>query len=143
MILGFTGSRHGMTHRQHNLLGNWLKTIEPREVHHGDCVGSDAEFHALVRQLLPKTKIVIHPPLATVFRAFCKGDEERDPAPYLVRDEAIIEESEHLLATPDNGIERKGGTWYTINFADKLHMNYVVFYPNGTIFIRDFEGGED
>jgi hypothetical protein len=140
VILGFTGSRHGMTQPQHRELVKWLKVVQPTEVHHGDCMGSDARFHEIVRKLLPATKIVTHPPLADVFRAFCKGDEERDPAPYLVRDEHILDESERLFATPDSEVERKrgSGTWYTIRVAVDRRTDHVIFYPNGTLMIVEY-----
>lgn len=70
MKLGFTGTRHGMDSLQnskvHELVQEAIELSEARgepfEVHHGDCVGADEEFHNIVLGFGSfVSSIVIHP----------------------------------------------------------------------------------
>ena len=77
MIIGFTGTRYGMTQSQALQLTQLLAELHSQhgvqEFHHGACVGSDAEAHRLIRNgsagkphgwpylSLPGVRIVCHP----------------------------------------------------------------------------------
>lgn len=50
-----------------------LVGLQPTELHHGDCVGADADAHRLAREHLTTTRIVVHPPDNPVKRASCHG----------------------------------------------------------------------
>lgn len=63
VIVGFTGTRKGMTNAQKNTLRHVLNRVCPSMFRHGDCVGADEEAHGVVRSLDPDVKIIIHPPL--------------------------------------------------------------------------------
>jgi hypothetical protein len=42
MIIGFTGTRYGMTDKQKSSLQSILSKLETiTEVHHGDCIGAE------------------------------------------------------------------------------------------------------
>ena len=45
MRLAFTGTRQGMTAAQRRRCATLLRELMPEEVHHGDAIGADAEFH--------------------------------------------------------------------------------------------------
>ena len=126
MIVGFTGSRHGMTTEQQMLVREALLSLEPTAVHHGDCVGADAEFHKIALEL--KIKIVIHPPVDFKFRAFCEGaEEEWTKREYLERDRDIVECSDALIAAPKSKEEElRSGTWYTIRYARKTNKKVTI-----------------
>src|SRR3954452_16875521 len=67
MKLGFTGSQSGMNNAQLEKVKEIVEHLDPDEVHHGDCIGSDKEFHYMFidyhLQHCTKTRsIVIHPP---------------------------------------------------------------------------------
>lgn len=47
-IIGFTGTRRGMTRLQKQMIETFLVMHSPKEAHHGDCVGSDALFHRII-----------------------------------------------------------------------------------------------
>ncbi len=133
---GFTGTRSGMTSPQMETLRKFI--IDNRDdieaVHHGDCVGADREFHDLVRRVAPRVKIIVHPPLISKLRAFCRGDETREQKPYLVRNKNIIAETDTLLAAPCTEIEiKRSGTWSTIRHARKADQRHIIFWPNGSI----------
>jgi hypothetical protein len=129
---GFTGTRFGFTPQQREKLRMLLVDLRPAEVHHGDCVGSDEEFHDLTRELLPETKIVVHPPDKDEHRAHKVGDEERTPKPYLDRDTDIVSESRWLVATPRTTKEiRRSGTWATIRRARRANIAITIIDPDG------------
>lgn len=67
-VVGFTGTREGMTPAQKSVVAEtltyaWaqLEGWVPDEVHHGGCEGADWDFHEIVRAYLPQTRIVVHP----------------------------------------------------------------------------------
>lgn len=132
-IIGFTGTREGMTGAQAVELARQLDSRKPIHlVRHGDCVGSDAEFHAIAIKL--GLRIMIHPPTDDKLRAFCKDAIwERDPKGYLARNRDIVKLSTLLIATPKEaeGQEGRGGTWYTINYAREMGLEVLTIYPNG------------
>lgn len=132
MSLGFTGTKHGMTHAQHSKIAAMLTEFRPDRVHHGDCVGADAEFHDLVRELLPETVIEIHPPLDSKLRAWKEGDIVHEPAPYLERDSHIVRDCEWLWASP-SGFEEviRSGTWFTARRARATGRPVVIVWPDG------------
>ena len=130
MIIGFTGSRAGMTPSQREQVVEYLGFAH--HVVHGDCIGGDEDFHELALEMgIP---ITIHPPEDPKLRAFCKGASAMMPAmPYLVRDRAIVARSDLLLGAPKEAIEpvpgRGQGTWSTIRYARKQRCPLVIIWP--------------
>jgi hypothetical protein len=130
-IVGFSGTRIGMTEQQSAIVADLLRVIAPTEARHGDCVGADAEFHKIAAAQLG-ARIVVHPPTDPRLRAFCKGDEVLDPLPYLVRNTAIVLASNLLIATPASAMVT-GGTWFTINEALRLERRTVIVHRDGRV----------
>lgn len=132
--VGFTGTHIGMTKEQWTGVMDWLfrHRNEIGEVHHGDCVGADTEFHGICLELgIP---IVMHPPSDDRSRGFNTGAlRVEEPQPFLKRDRAIVHETALLLATPAQPHEpkhsRAGGTWYTIRYARKQAQPVAIFWP--------------
>lgn len=142
LIIGVTGTRHGMTDAQGKTACRLLLDHQPAEVNHGDCVGADEQFHLLTLVNLPvSTRIVIHPPTKDVYRAFCATkwpQEERsitewEPRGYLYRNHRIVEAAGLVLATPQSMESRRGGTWYTVDYAKQLSVPTIVICPYGSI----------
>ena len=134
MIVGFTGTPRGMTAAQKQSLRRELAKVAVTEGHHGDCIGADAEFHELLRELYPRAVVVIHPPENDAKRAFCRGDVVKPELPYLVRNKAIVEVCEVLFACPGTKHEMlRSGTWATIRRAKKAERGLVLVYPDGTL----------
>lgn len=116
MRVGFTGSRFGTTPHQRARLARWLQSVEVEEFHHGDCVGADHDAHLIALDLGIHT--VAHPPRSPRFRAWCDADEIRELADYMVRNHAIVDETDLLIATPDRHEEVvRSGTWATVRYA--------------------------
>jgi hypothetical protein len=54
MKIGFTGTRNGMTSQQKKVITRFeIFTTKVLEAHHGDCPGSDADFHYFIREIDP------------------------------------------------------------------------------------------
>lgn len=153
--IGFTGTRQGMTPKQQLGIISALKHIEyfgtmtffPGNspvagncpelwAHHGDCKGSDEEFHGFAMNR--GYNVHVHPPNIDRLRAFCLGTINSPPRSYIGRDKDITETCLFLLATP-HGEERSllySGTWATIRMARRLKKPVVIFWPDGRIEIH-------
>jgi hypothetical protein len=137
MILGFTGTRAGMTELQWSRIKMMLIDLRPSEVHHGDCIGADADFHKLIRKrnhsLRNKVRIVTHPPIKTKGRAYCKGDFEHPPFEYIKRDHDIVDASDMIFATPKGmNEELRSGTWATVRYAVRTGVPVIIIWPDGS-----------
>jgi hypothetical protein len=136
MIIGFTGTREGMTAFQ----AQWLFSVfcgygqRPRvRLRHGDCRGSDAQAHAMAWRL--GFQIEIFPPTTEAHRAFCRapGMILHDPQPYLVRNHAIVDGADLLLATPRGMQEElRSGTWATVRTARKMGIPVQMLWPTSS-----------
>ena len=134
--LGFTGTQRGTTRQQMESVGGLLIYMFPDEVHHGDCIGADEEFHDAVeivlRPLVPF--IHVHPPSNPRKRAWKQGDVIYEPRPYMDRNQDIVDAIDALIATP-RGFEEelRSGTWATVRRARKKGIPVFVVLPNGKV----------
>jgi len=116
---------------QWNEVRRMLVEHKPSEVHHGDCIGADADFHQLSRS--ENIRVVIHPPVKDVNRAFCNGDVVLPPKPYITRDDDIIDAVDVMIATPkEYNMILRSGTWTTVRHARKKGKTVFVILPDGT-----------
>lgn len=139
MIVGFSGTQLGMTPLQRVKFLRVIYALQPKEFHHGDCIGADAEAHNLIRKNLPECKIHIHPPDDPGKRAFCDGDKLYPEKPYLERNRDIVLHSKVLVTTPGQPAEiMRSGTWSTTRYGRQVlpkgHLR--IIYPNGTVGIE-------
>jgi hypothetical protein len=132
-IIGFTGTRYGMSARAYAEIQRVLIRIPISVAHHGDCVGADRQFHDLVRHYFPRARIVGHPPIATNLRASCTFDEIRDPLPHMKRNAEIVRAAQMLVAAPlEIDEQTHGGTWRMINLARNAGMPLAIVFPDGS-----------
>lgn len=133
MIVGFTGTQHGMTKAQRAAFRRLVLELGVTTFHHGDCVGSDAQAHNTVRKRTT-AKLVIHPPSNEGKRAFSKhATFTYKAAPYLERNRNIVNRCQLLVATPGGMSEElRSGTWFTVRYARKIKRPIVLVYPDGT-----------
>lgn len=134
--LGFTGTRRGMSSAQVERVCELLDDdlgLNGFILHHGDCVGADAEFHAICRTPRGGPVTVIVHPSTHPLRAYCNGDAILAAQPPLVRNAAIIAASQVMVAAPyEDEPQPRGGTWRTIGMARRalelglLRQLYVV-----------------
>ena len=130
LILGFTGTQVGMTENQKYMFRDFVDRHQPAEFHHGDCVGADAEAHAIVRSCVPCCVIILHPPENQSKRAWCDADVSMRSKPYLERNHDIVDSCHNVVACPGQATEvLRSGTWATIRYARKQAKQLVIFLP--------------
>lgn len=127
MIIGFTGSRKGMSDSQCKAFAELLFTKGVTELHHGCCIGADAQAHALARRL--KIKIIGYPPLNSKFineTCLSDCDEVKEPQEYMQRNRNIVTSTELLVVGPDKPEYLRSGTWSTKRFAAIIKKPFYV-----------------
>ena len=137
LIIGFTGTRHGMTWPQATTIVLLIKRMILKHgavhLHHGDCLGADVEFHLLCAGLDGIDGITIHPPSKPDLRAFCPAFGSgviRPERPYMLRNRNIASVCDGLIAAPRNN-QRRGGTWSTVAIIQKKQKPNRVVKPDG------------
>jgi hypothetical protein len=145
MILGFTGTRKGLTDVQTRWLWELFERLQVDEAHHGACVGADLEFHKVA--LHHGVPIVVHPPVKTEFLAVeCiqRGVPRvkiKSAKPYLHRDRDIAGACDGLVATPWQDAEPPlmdgSGTFYTVRYAQRLNKPVMICFANGRVEKRE------
>lgn len=133
-IVGFTGTRRGMTSAQHAAVYARLALLQPLALVHGGCHGADDEvddvavklnIHRIVR---PST---LDPSRVSRYRGNVTVHEPKLP---LERNDDIVREISTLLAAPHTTIEMvRSGTWYTVRRAREVRgMRVIVILPDGS-----------
>jgi len=140
--IGFTGTQSGMTLEQKKTVQRILlsfvedENIFISEVHHGDCIGADENFHKIIKAYdhFLGIAIHIHPPIKAIKRAFCDGTVLHKEKSYLVRNHDIVDACNVMIATPGEREEQlRSGTWSTIRYAKKCDKALHIIYPDGII----------
>jgi hypothetical protein len=135
MKIGITASRNGINELQRLHLCQILGKFDIDELHHGDCIGGDAEAHYIAQEYDIDIVIVIHPPIDDSHRAFCQGAKVILPKKdYLKRNADIVDSVDLLIAMPDKDQEAlRSGTWATVRYAKKQHKPTFLLLPNGKV----------
>lgn len=152
MIIGFTGTRNGMSRAQKEQLMFVLTYLVPlsldineedqTEFHHGGAEGADTEADGLAN--LRGFAIVIHPCPGVVTDAGGLGSNGNgrfkghnvlrwEPVlPPLVRDKNIAKICDVLIAAPKSDKEEiRSGTWATVRYAREA-LKPVIILSRGT-----------
>jgi hypothetical protein len=140
IALMLTGTRTGMSLEQRtsvrSLVSSMLATYGTVIAHHGDCIGADADFHAICREL--GVTIHGHPPANPQARAFCTFDVEHDPAQYMDRNYAMVQLADRIIATPSEPAEKtRSGTWATVRMARRAKKKIAIVEPDGFVRIEE------
>lgn len=145
MIIGFTGTRRGMTKAQNYAFSELVWKLKPVHFHHGACVGSDTEAAMLVERQGAASSIIAHPGRSATGvdnallskAALDASNVELPTNTHFARNRDIVDASDVLIATPWQ-IERPakgtgGGTWYTIEYAERLGKRTYIIWPDGKV----------
>lgn len=137
-IVGFTGTRRGMTSEQETTFAAQLVGLtDPRAemLVHGDCLGADAQAHAIARRL--GLEAVAYPANIPGMRAFTDAGTMASPAPPLERNKRIVGACGLLIATPARSVEeQRSGTWATIRYARRQGKHVIIIWPDGSATIE-------
>jgi len=122
VTIGFTGTQKGMSPEQKQQLEDLLWALTSCgtqvELHHGDCIGADAEAHDIARRC--QAIVHIHPSRSPLKRAYREGDVMYVEKENLTRNRDIVDAGNLLIAAPDSDVERlRSGTWATVRYARK------------------------
>jgi hypothetical protein len=144
-VVGVTATRSGLTPAQAKQLLRLLngEMVGPVSVlHHGDCLGGDADADAIARAL--SIRRVIHPPDNPELRAMCEpGDDGTvlEERPYKERNRDIVNASWLMVALPATMREQRyGGTWSTVRYARSVGRPLVLILPNGDVHMERCDG---
>lgn len=134
MIVGFTGTRKGMSIKQ---LSTFLHLMEAKSsgwtdpqpvLHHGDCVGADQQADGIATQL--GWYVVVHPPLDRRYRAYCQNPimcgEVLPQKEYIARNHDIVDACEFVVAAPRGPETTRSGTWATIRYAKSIGKHVII-----------------
>lgn len=139
MKLGVTGTRKGISMQQKQRLEFIIATHDVKEFHHGDCVGADAQAHAIV-STFKNIKRICHPPSSDAYRAHTTNEDTWDALYYIYRNKDIVDCSDILVAMPRSTREElRSGTWQTIRYARKMKKRIIIIYPMGNVFYENFK----
>lgn len=148
-VIGFTGTRNGMTQQQRNLIITLIKVARMKAKHlvvglHGDCVGADADFDELCKKAGIETWS--RPCNYPNMRAYTKSKQIAEVTNPMARNREIVKQCSVLLACPPTEEElEKGGTWKTIRMGRKRQrrdkdLNIYIVYPKGAMSAETVEG---
>lgn len=138
MIIGFTGSRDGLSDKQKlALMKEVILTYEHGgvdEAHHGACVGADHQFHDLMVWLIGAHRVVLHMPtnltLVPLVMFQMPDSQKMKPLSYLDRNKEIVKACDRLIACPAQAKEvHRSGTWSTVRHARRLGRKVVLLTP--------------
>lgn len=134
--VGVTASRYASQPAQYGALARLLAVLDVAELHHGDCVGGDADAHALA--LSYGIPVIVHPPVRPELRTFSLGAYAyRTARDYHERNRAIVDDTTLLIAVPTSAIEQlRSGTWSTVRYARSLQKPVALVFPDGGIAIE-------
>lgn len=136
MILGITGSRVGITAAQEAVFKQLWRTLEPSELHHGDCIGADEAVHNL-SFVQAMGNIILHPCTIEKYRAYCASHQVFPLLPPLDRNKVIVDTSDIMIAFPnENTPVLRSGTWATIRECYKSETPVYIIFPNGEFVKR-------
>jgi len=143
-VVGFTGTRNGMTSEQRRSVEDILRELQPAIGVHGDCIGADADFDLLCLECGIMRHI--RPCTYESMRAHCERRGAivvAEPKPPMARNRDIVDDvTPHgaLIACPPNyhRIKSGSGTWATYGFGRRKGILVEVVFPDGMVR-DDFE----
>lgn len=132
-IIGFTGTRKGMSDAQLEQVGLIVLEVKPRWVVHGGAVGADLQFHDLCHMMGISSEVW---PARSDLPDWVVDSalEIKDVKPPLERNADIVNNCDLLIACPKGyKEEHRSGTWATIRYARRSERRYAIVWPNGDV----------
>ena len=144
VVLGFTGTRTGMSAAQKRTFAALVRELQPGTFRHGACVGADEDAAAIVRAECPLCRILAYPGVSArggdnnehrSVKAIALSREVMPEETHFARNRRIVLGADLLVATPWQSEEptaSQGGTWYTIAFARRQKCKVRIIWPDGS-----------
>jgi hypothetical protein len=145
-MLGFTGTRQGMTPAQQIALADIFTRYQPNVLLHGGAIGADGQAHNIAHEYQYNDA----PPYFGVYPADMESSERwrrvlahtdgrkagfvypvLDP---LVRNRIIARRCHRLIACPAEPDEQlRSGTWATVRYARGAGKPITIIAPDGSV----------
>jgi len=138
VIIGFTGSRYGLTREAQiesavSLLRR-LRDVGFWEFWHGNCVGADTQMAGVAHTLGLKTVAWPGKDTPDLQDMSFVSDETREPQANLRRNKAIAQGCGVLVAAPKQTEEvLRSGTWSAVRYARQVQKTIYIVQPDGRI----------
>ena len=130
-MIGFTGTRRGMTNKQMSMLKLLLRKIfnDSFQFVHGGARGADTQADEIAREI--GYDIYIRPTEETYWNWMKKKRNVCTGKPPLERNKDIVANvRSFLIAAPKSlNEERRSGTWATIRYARETGVLVVILDP--------------
>lgn len=127
--ISITATRAGMTAQQKHTFTRKLQEWKAVTLIHGDCIGGDADSHAIAKGLGMRTEA--YPCTISNQRAHCNADFIAEPAAPLTRNRTIVRKGEILVGIPRlDKEEQRSGTWSTLRYGMGMRPVYII-WPDG------------
>jgi hypothetical protein len=147
MVVGFTGTREGMTANQkemvEELLTEFRADIFEPWFHHGNCIGADEQALEIAKRLGYKT--MAHPTdMPNLQISVMYSDAWEQVEQPLKRNRDIVRKADVMIAAPKESEEPKSsrgsGTWFTIRHCRKQNVKRRCFivWPNGKYTLEEY-----
>jgi hypothetical protein len=133
MIIGFTGTRKGMTPRQQAALNAEIMAYPDAVWIHGGALGADSELDRALTLLGRPTEI--YPAERRPWTGNSRpGLTVHSSLPPLKRNRIIARLCDRLVACPaEDTPQTRGGTWYTVRRAYDRRKSILLILPDGTL----------
>ena len=135
MILGFTGTRRGMTPGQRAALAKCVASLPARAIH-GGAVGADEEFNGfLINAGMRAEDIYVYPASVNRWMLWVDvGNTTYSVAKPLVRNHVIARRCDYLIAAPATAKEvLRSGTWATVRYARRANKSVIILLSDGGV----------
>ncbi len=141
--IGFTGCRAGPTIVSRKKFIEVIQRLSPDIFHHGACVGWDEESVVIVRRFFWNCQIIAHPGISAKARHGDKNPDRSEVAmklsdkieredTHFSRNRTIVNLSDWMVGCPPTfEVQDKGGTWYTIGYAEGQNKPISIITPDG------------
>ena len=114
MIIGFTGTRHGMSLEQIQSFRQLIAEKQPTGFHHGSCCGADVEAARIVRDIRKGAICIeVHPGPEGDLHQTDSGQDNifHKPKTHFARNRDIVDICDMLIACPlEMERQERGGT---------------------------------
>lgn len=122
-VLGFIGTKKGMSIKQQDALRKYAVGLGDVEVHHGGNIGADTRAHFILKNMPNVKKIFIHPPSSRKLISHClkfNAGCEVIVLPRLSnkkRNKEIIDACTVVIGAPMDRVALYDGVWTAIRYA--------------------------
>ena len=135
-MLGFSGTRAGMTRLQRVMFTQVIQHLNANELHHGAAPGADEQAHKIFRATYPQRFAELYPSWYPAQIQKTAWDVTNHPNKPLIRNKMIVDACDVLVITPKTAQEElRSGTWATYRYAKQQGKRVYKINPDGQVIV--------